>query len=584
MLHLTSADAQRHSFSNHPAPPRRHRRSWLIAALAGATSLSGGAVHAAGATAAQLQQLESQMEQLEMQNAAEIASLKAQMAQLQAEQAQQSAVVIANSTAVAKTAASQVFAHMPKVIESKTHQFGLESADGANKIALVARLQLDGADYLTTKPEGGKIHGTGPGSNSGEPLESGVNARRARIGVTGTFQNDWDYRFVYDFGGSADSVTTGVSGADTSGIENAYITYQGFNHPNDAIRTSIDLGYMDVPWTLDEATSSADIMFMERSSSQVIATEFGASDYRSAFGAHTVEPLYWVGAYLTGPTSGSPHTGADDPSGAALLRGTVQLLTLPDASLHVGGDFDHTFQVRAPYIAQSISCSSTTPYTCTSPPAAVKTNSSYLTLSDRPELRIDPTSILTTGYIPTRSGDVIEGEVAGTLGPFFMQGEYFHYIIDQLRGGVNPSDGTVDKLYPTLTFNGGYIEASYAIGGARKYIPGTGAYSTVVPTTPFDISGGGWGAVEFAARYDDVDLNDDIKAGEAPHLTGGVEGGTQQAYTLGVNWYPNIDMKFVFDFQHTQVDRLKVTTNGTIPTLPAGTTINAIAARAQFSY
>ncbi len=47
---------------------------------------------------------------------------------------------------------------------------------------------------------------------------------------------------------------------------------------------AIDAGYLDVPWTLDESTSSNDIMFLERSSPQVIATELGGGDFRSAGG------------------------------------------------------------------------------------------------------------------------------------------------------------------------------------------------------------------------------------------------------------------------------------------------------------
>jgi len=58
-------------------------------------------------------------------------------------------------------------------------------------------------------------------------------------------------------------------------------------------------GIMDVPYTLDEATSSNDIMFMERASSGVIATNIAAGDFRSTVGARWYNDRFWAGAYAT---------------------------------------------------------------------------------------------------------------------------------------------------------------------------------------------------------------------------------------------------------------------------------------------
>ena len=60
-----------------------------------------------------------------------------------------------------------------------------------NCIALTSRLHFDvgGYDYrpnsLATVPQN---------------LDSGVNARRARIGVLGTFMEDWNYALIFDLG------------------------------------------------------------------------------------------------------------------------------------------------------------------------------------------------------------------------------------------------------------------------------------------------------------------------------------------------------------------------------------------------
>jgi phosphate-selective porin OprO/OprP len=88
---------------------------------------------------------------------------------------------------------------------------------------------------------------------------------------------DWNYGLIYDFGGSSDGFGgTGsfgntaagggtniglLPGGATSGINNAFLSYHGLKG------FAFDLGYMDALYTLDEATSSNDIMFMERASS-----------------------------------------------------------------------------------------------------------------------------------------------------------------------------------------------------------------------------------------------------------------------------------------------------------------------------
>ena len=64
---------------------------------------------------------------------------------------------------------------------------------------------------------------------------------------------------------------------------------------------------MDLPYTLDEATSSNDILFMERASAGVVATNIAAGDFRSAFGSRWYNDTFWAGGYVTGPTT-APST------------------------------------------------------------------------------------------------------------------------------------------------------------------------------------------------------------------------------------------------------------------------------------
>ena len=479
----------------------------------------------------QIQQLQQQLQQL--QGEVKQTQDQAKQAQDQAQQSQQAAKKVADEQA-----------KMPKVTFSPNGRPGWVSADGRNSIELTSRLHFDAGDYLSVKRPNQL---TAPQTD----LNSGVNARRARIGILGKFMGDWNYGLIFDGGGTSDSYT--ASGSPASPIENAYITYNGFYHGDYPV--AIDLGYIDVPWTLDEATSSNDIMFLERSSSQVVATQFGGGDARSAFGFRSNDQRYWAAVYLTGPTAGSTHTGSAFEQTAALGRVTYQVLQDPDYSLHIGVDGADMIH----------------------PPGSGSTTQT-LTLSDRPELRIDPATFLTTGAMNANHGYVAGGELAAAYENAFFQGEYFHYWVDQYN---TPSTAAVPT--PTLQFNGGYAQASYSFGGRRKYLPGTGAYSGVIPEHPLSMSldgfGGGWGALEIAARYSYVNLNSHVTSGLSQASTGGVYGGNQHTETVGVNWYVNNNVRFMLDYLHATVNKL-----GSNGTTQGGVKIDALALRSQVAF
>src|SRR5207248_3362553 len=123
-------------------------------------------------------------------------------------------------------------------------------------IAFTSRLHFDvgGYSYSPNSP-----------ATAVQNLNNGVNARRARIGVLGTFLGDWNYTLIYDFAGSSDGFagTVGSTGGITtallpggilSGIENAYLSYVGFKPFGGQL--AIEGGYLDVPYTLNESMSS----------------------------------------------------------------------------------------------------------------------------------------------------------------------------------------------------------------------------------------------------------------------------------------------------------------------------------------
>lgn len=320
------------------------------------------------------------------------------------------------------------------------------TADEQNCVSITSRLHFDvgGYDYrpntADTKPQ---------------RLDDGVNARRARIGVLGKFLSDWDYALIYDFAGSSDGFASTASAGGTavgflpggglSGIENAYLSYKGIKPF--AGQLAVEGGYMKVPYTLGEATSSNDILFLERASSQLIAVDIAAGDARSTVGARWYNDIFWAGAYATGPKSRDIHSASStNPNGSteqfgATARVAGQVISGNDYSLHLGADAE--FLIK--------------------PPHNLVDNTYTLTLRDRPELRIDPTEIIDTGSITGVSGaQVYSAEAAATYGPLFFQGEYFWY---------NVARSNLPGL-PSLKFDSGYAQASLILTGeTHPYIP-----------------------------------------------------------------------------------------------------------------
>lgn len=487
----------------------------------------------------------------------------------------------------------------PKVLMTydRGYHFGFSDATGDNTLELFGRLQIDAGGYSHYSPA--------PMTLDRKGLADGVDLRRARIGVIGNFMTDWHYAFVYDFGNTADSnnpnnalananssTSPTTSNSFLSGVEFAFLTYNGFYSHGQQYPVAFDFGFMDVPWTLEEATSSNDLMFIERSSAQVVATQFGGGDFRTAFGARSNNDRYWLGAFLTGPNSGALHTaGASCNTGTAavtpgtpcvtsaqmtglgpqlgfLARGAYQVVQQEDATLHVGFNYGNLFMPRT------------------------QANVAAIQLFDRPELRVDPTTFLNTGLIPARGGQVYGAEVAASYRNFFAQGEYYHYVVDT-RAGVTAVPGNLQGGVPgpTLNFDGGYVEASYSIGGKRLYEASRGAYTGVIPERPLSPGTSGWGALEMAGRYSVVNLNDpnltSAKLGPAYTVPGtftgantSYGGGRQTTYGVGLNWYPNNNMKFMLDYEHVLVNNPQVFGGANY----RGATIDWIAARSQLVF
>lgn len=459
--------------------------------------------------------------------------LKARLEALEAE-VQQSEIHQAD----ASSAPAPASAH---VAETAAHKLSLVSADGQYSIGLTGRVMIDAGGYPNFEPDS-KLSGP-------QRLSSGLNARRARIGITGKLAGDWTYTFIYDGGGSTDS--------PASGIQTAQISYTGWKG------VIIDLpGYSEPAFTLDTATSSNDIMFLERAVPVNVATNVNTGDFRANTGIRIFGDRYWLGAYFTGPMNGNSHSNVLENFGA-FQRATVQALVGDNYSLHLGFGIDELLSA---------------------PDSGVGT-AKTITLSDRPELRIDPTQFVSTGALgsvahPVQGATIYNPEVAFQYGPFYTQGEYFHYDVE--RGGLKDAN-----------FDGGYLQAAYTLTGEhRSYNPTTGAYSSITPAHPFSLKDGNWGAWEIAARWSYINLNDQFIPGTAISTQpNAVDGGQETGITVGVNWYVNTYLRFMVNYVHTDFDKANPTAiaaSGGQPGVPLGgkigDKIDSVGFRTQFAW
>ncbi|HEY9555031.1 OprO/OprP family phosphate-selective porin [Allosphingosinicella sp.] len=461
-------------------------------AIAAVAVLAGAPAAAQDSAVARLEVLQTEISKLQK----EVAVLKRDVAK-----GRQGVRRTVKQVAAIKTAPP---ADSPSIRMSSSNRPTICSSDGRNCISLTSRLQLD---------FGGYNYQPNTAATTPQDLVGGVIARRAQFGVIGTFLDDWEYSFVFEGGGSG--------GATSVVLDKGYLTYSGFEP------FKIWGGILSVPYMLDRATSNNNITFMERAAPVEVAAGIGGAT-RSAFGITANDRRWWAGAFLSGPAS--DRRSRDARQAAVTGRAVFLPVLTNDASLLIGGDVQYLFD--AP------------------------TGASELNLRDRIEMRIDGNRILGTGALPIDSARVLSAELAGTLGSFHFQGEYFDFNVER-----TPGNG------PNLDFSGYYFQSGYILTGEkRSYSANSGSYGGVTPSRPFDWRTGDWGAWEIAARYSVVDLNDKD-----------ILGGRQENVTLGLNWYVNNNMRFMLNYINGKVD--KRNSGGDV-----GADYQAIGGRAQIAF
>ncbi|HSP06343.1 MAG TPA: porin, partial [Acidobacteriota bacterium] len=120
-------------------------------------------------------------------------------------------------------------------------------------------------------------------------------------------------------------------------------------------------------------------------------------------------------------------------------------------------------------------------------------------------------------------------------GPVGILGEYV-FTSQKVRKGPNTA---------TIGNNGVNLNVYYVLTGEKA------SYKYVVPDHPFDLDAGGWGAFEAVFRYSRLDIDNDAFPVFADP---GLFSTLANNWTVGLNWYLNKNVKFVFDYDQTNFD------------------------------
>lgn len=262
--------------------------------------------------------------------------------------------------------------------------------------------------------------------------------------------------------------------------------------------TILTVGNMKEPFSLDQLISDNNTVFTERSLADAFAP---ARNFGFAIGRTMGDWTAVVGVF-----GGNANTGIRSEGVSAAGRLTAAPINTDAAVLHLGVSGNYRSLPR---------------------------NEAPLQLSARSEAFLFARPFVDTGRIrDAASVGRIGLEAAYRHGPVLIQAEYIRTEIERF-GGARP-----------LSFQGGYVEASVVLNGAGRRYALTPEYGTTYAIfsgvrvgDAERVSNGGFGVFELAARFSAIDLDD-----------GPVRGGIEQDVSVGLNWYPDRNLRLMADY------------------------------------
>jgi len=334
--------------------------------------------------------------------------------------------------------------------------------------------------------------------------------RRARPIITGTVCHDFDFNFTPDFGGS------------TVQIMDAYVNYR--------FRPELQLeaGKFKSPVGLEQLQSDANLFFNERSlaTDLVPNRDLGVELHGDLFGG--------VASYAAGIFDGvSDYNGTtvntdSDNDKAFAGRIILQPLKTSDVNALKGLGFG----VGGSYEADRNGATGLTPGYTTDGQQKFFTYAAGVIANGR-HWRVSP-----QGYY--------------YYGPFGVLGEYV--ISDQQVSRTTAPVGTAD-----LQNTAWEVSAGWVLTGEEA------TYNGVTPRHPFDPRKGQWGAWQVVGRYEELNLDNNTFSASLPFAVSTASASSAHAWSVGLNWYLNKNIRLNTSFSHTVFSGY----TGATPAVPA---------------
>ncbi len=347
----------------------------------------------------------------------------------------------------------------------------------------------------------------------GAPADTYV-LRRARFGFQGNYGDNYQFAILADPAATSGSILRDV-------YLNAKVKSQ----------FQIQVGQFKVPFAQEAGLGVTNLDFVERALTSMLYPD-AASAYRSPGGTihgdiHSGEVQYWVGAF-NGKGFGIANT-TNQPEVLGRLRFYPWRKNKDSVlqALAFGGSIDYG-RTRALSNEQS--------FGGTLPDTAYNFFPNFMV--NGPIWRYN-------------------GEFTYLKGPWALRGEYDQIQMHRDQLGSLTYGGIGFVNLPGIYGKAYYVSTTYLLTGEKRPENGTPRvrHPMLGPETP---GGGakGWGAWELAARYSWIHAREPGLAipilftpGDVPEFNAHTD-----AFTAGINWYPNYWVKYQVNFE---LDRLK---------------------------
>ncbi|MDQ6703340.1 MAG: porin [Pseudomonadota bacterium] len=481
----------------------------------------------------------------------------------------------------------------PPVFVSFKNGLKVESFDGDFSFKIGGRIFVDGgvSDHPVQAFVGIRPFTFFP-AHAGSGFSNQVGFRQARLEVEGKAWRDWYYKLQYDFTGSGNDLIAG-------GFRDVWLAWQPQWQsgpdivckdqdcpPRYITPITFQVGNQFEPSSMERMASSKYRDFLDRAQAADLLAGNRHIGIAANVGGDNVWGFYgkpsWsfkTGLYSTSFEDGNPLGATTNAAGVvtnvgipagnsaflnpvagghqywdAAARLTYAPIRDQEHLLHLGG----WVRYQKPNDATA-----TSDDRVLQPGPSVRSSMNILgesLLGTQPLTCVVATAQL-VGQNCVKNVLNYGAELEAAWGPFSIQAEYLgiHYDRNPAlltffnTGGAHAAGGT------SINFSGYYVYATWYLTGesrAEQYrsyeefnAPGGGNVAQIKILNPW--SAGGWGAWELAARVDEINLNDgSVGFAQPVGARPNIQGGRQTDFTLGLNWYPDVGVRFMANWVH----------------------------------